>query len=163
LQGHLQPVLSGGFSADGRRIVTGSEDNEAHIWNVADRTTVAILSGHTAAVTAVAFSRDDARVFTASRDKTIKLWDVSEDGLRYSSSTDAAGQAAPVQAVNLLTLVGHNREVTSLALSSDGKSILSGSRDRRAIIWSAVDWPKPQEPGGVALARPLETGTSARP
>jgi WD40 repeat protein len=143
--GHSRPILSGAFAADGRRIVTGSEDNLALVWSVEDRAPVAILGGHTAAITAVAFSADDARVFTASRDSTVKVWDVSADGMKFSPSlADTTGLASPVAAVDLLTLKGHHREVTSLSISSDGKSILTGSRDRTAIIWRASDWPKTQ-------------------
>jgi WD40 repeat protein len=145
--GHSRPILTGAFSADAGRIVTGSEDNLAIVWSVPDRSPVAILGGHTAAITAVAFSADDARVFTASRDSTVKVWDVSRDGLAFFAP-DAGGDSprAAVKGVDLLTLSGHEREITSLAISADGRKVLTGSRDRTAIIWSAMEWPRAPQP-----------------
>jgi hypothetical protein len=150
--GHSRPILCGVFSADGQRIATGSDDNQALIWDVADHRPGAMLSGHTAAVTAIAFSADNARVFTGSRDSTIKVWDVSKQGLQFTSGTAGEEDAGIVRAVDLLTLNGHRREITSLTLSSDGRRILTGSRDQSAIIWNAAEWPlAPQDAPVAAL------------
>ncbi|MEX0587075.1 MAG: WD40 repeat domain-containing protein, partial [Pirellulales bacterium] len=155
--GHSRPILCGAFSADGLKIATGSEDNQVVVWDVGGRSPLAILGGHTAAITAVAFSPDDARVFTASRDRTAKVWDVSPGGLEFAE-TVAVGQVheGVARAFDLLTLTGHVREVTSLALSSDGRKLLTGSRDRTAIIWSTSDWSRaPASAGRPVAHRPL--------
>ena len=56
----------------------------------------------------MAFSADGNRLFCGSADKTIKVWDVQ------------TGQ-------ELLTLKGHTAMVKSVALSPDGKRLVSGS------------------------------------
>ena len=74
LKGHEGAVTAIGFSADGTRIVTGSADKTARIWNVEKGKEVAALKEHTDAVTAVAFGPDGDAIATGSADKTVKLW-----------------------------------------------------------------------------------------
>jgi WD40 repeat protein len=155
--GHSRPILCAAFSADGQRIATGSEDNLAIVWNIADRSPQAILGGHTASITAIAFSPDNARVFTASADRTAKVWDVSPEGLQFAEHVNER----VARAFDLLTLTGHVRDVTSLAISSDGRKLLTGSRDRTAIIWSTSDWSQP--PAAQPVAQTPVTISSNQP
>ncbi len=62
------------LSPDGARIVTGSADTTAKIWDTRTRKEILTLNGHTQEVTAVRFSRDGRQVLTASRDGTAILW-----------------------------------------------------------------------------------------
>ncbi|HUG92406.1 MAG TPA: WD40 repeat domain-containing protein [Planctomycetaceae bacterium] len=48
--------------------------------------------------------------------------------------------AAPGFAKEILTLSGHNEEVTSVRFSPDGRRILTAGRDGRAILWLTLDW-----------------------
>ena len=149
LTGHEGPVLCGVFSSDGTRVATGSEDNTVRVWSwdVSGKVeTQLALVGHTAAVTSVAISPDGLRVLTGSRDNTVKLWDtrIAEASARPAAAGDPAaakanGGAYPL-AQEILTLTGHTREVTSVAFSPNGKLVLTGSRDGRAILWLTVDW-----------------------
>ncbi|MCY2966299.1 MAG: protein kinase [Planctomycetota bacterium] len=130
--GHAYALTSAVFSPDGRYIATGSDDTTVCIWNAETGKLVptAILKGHTAAVTSLAFlptpSADQRkekayRLVTGSFDNTAKVWD-------------------PLAAKEILTLRGHTQEVTSLDVSADGRSIVTGSRDGSAILWRTADW-----------------------
>ncbi len=57
LRGHLEAVNSVAFSPDGQRIVTGSADWTAKVWDAAGGRELLTLKGHRAAITCVAFSR----------------------------------------------------------------------------------------------------------
>lgn len=123
LKGHGQAVFSAAFSADGKLVITGSEDSHAKLWDAATGKEVSLtdgqlgLQGHSAGVTSVAFSPDGERAITGSRDGTAKIWE-----LRNGEE--------------LLTLRGHTDEVTTVAFSPDpeGRNVLTGSLDGTLIL-----------------------------
>ena len=67
LEGHTGVVMTVAFSPDGARVLTGSDDGKARLWDAATGKTLATFEGHKGAVTAVAFSPDGARVLTGTR------------------------------------------------------------------------------------------------
>ena len=121
--GHNAGVLAGAYSADGSRIITGSEDlqRQAIVWDPVKREVVATLNGHTGPITAVALSADGKRALTGSHDKLTKLWDAT------------TGK-------EILTLAGHDDGVTSVSFSPDGRQVLTSGRDGRTLLWPGVDW-----------------------
>ena len=65
------------LSADGKRIVTGSDDKTVRVWNLEDDdlgASAIVLRGHHGAVTAVELSADGRRLVTSSRDGTVRVW-----------------------------------------------------------------------------------------
>ena len=119
LGGHLGSVWSVAFSPDGRRIVTGSADKTAKVWDSGSGKELVTLRGHSGGVRSAAFSPDGQRVVTGGDDQTAKVWEA------------ATG-------TNLLTLRGHSNAVYSVAFSPDGQRIVTGSHDRTAKVWEAA-------------------------
>ena len=74
-QGHTDALTSAVISPDGRRVLTGSEDKTARLWETDNGQLLATFQGHSDGVTSAAFSPDGTRVLTASRDKTARLWE----------------------------------------------------------------------------------------
>jgi TIR domain/WD domain, G-beta repeat len=107
------------FSQDGARVLTGSSDYTARLWDASTGNALASLAGHTGPIGAVAFSPDGKRVLTGSNDKTARLWDA------------ATGKS-------VATLAEHTKEVTGVAFSQDGTRILTGSQDSTARLWDAT-------------------------
>ncbi|HEY2743047.1 MAG TPA: hypothetical protein VGL86_00430, partial [Polyangia bacterium] len=61
LEGHTGGVRAAAWSRDGRRVVTGSDDETARVWDAAGGKTLAILRGHGAGVGDVDFAPDGKR------------------------------------------------------------------------------------------------------
>jgi eukaryotic-like serine/threonine-protein kinase len=162
LRGHLEDVTAVAFSPDGQRIVTGSWDQTAKVWEAASGRELLTLEGHSAPIRSVAFSPDSQRIVTGSWDQTAKVWETasgrdlltlggtngnvdsvafSPDGQRIvtglGDSTAKVWEA--VSGRELFTLKGHGHQVRSVGFSPDGQRIVTGSDDQTAKVWEAAN------------------------
>ena len=95
LYGHTGPVTSVSFSPDGTRIVTGSRDRTAKVWDARTGTALLELKGHMGRVIGAAFSPDGTRIVTGSDDETAKVWDArTGDGPARTRTATRAGWRA---------------------------------------------------------------------
>ena len=79
LQGHNGPIFALAISPDGTKVVTGSYDHTAKIWDMQTHNCIATLQGlrgHNRSIWALAISPDGTKVVTGSRDNTAKIWDI---------------------------------------------------------------------------------------
>src|ERR1043165_5470573 len=74
--GHTDWVFSVVFSADGKTVASGADDNTIKLWDVKTGQEMKTLSGHTDRIISLAFSSDSKTLASGSLDGTIKLWDV---------------------------------------------------------------------------------------
>ena len=117
LYGHTGAVRSVAFSPDGTRIVTGSDDHTAKVWDAMTGMPILELKGHAGPVASVAFSPDGTRIVTGGEDKTAQ-------GVGRADRTpllDLKGDAAA-------------RECR-VAFSPDGTRIVTAGDDRTAKVW----------------------------
>jgi WD40 repeat protein len=59
--------------ADGRRLVTGSDDKTVRVWDLDTGACLRTLKGHLDSVRSVALHADGLRVVTGSWDKTVRV------------------------------------------------------------------------------------------
>jgi WD40 repeat protein len=114
---HQGGVHAVAFSADGRRVATGSSDETARVFEAASGKEVARLI-HQGRVNAVAFRADGRYVATGSDDKTARVF-----------------EAATGKEVVRLTLEGG---VNAVAFSADGRYVATGSDDKTARVFEAA-------------------------
>lgn len=127
IPGHGQPILAASFSSSSSsRLLTGSGDNTARIFDCDTGTPMHILKGHTHHVLVVSWSPDDTTIATGSMDNTVRLWN-PETGTELG---------APLK--------GHSKWVNGLAwepyhLQTFGRPRLaSSSKDCTVRIWDVV-------------------------
>jgi len=75
LKGHSNGVTSVNWSPDGAQLLSGSRDNTARLWLVANAQNTVTYRGHRAAVLSVAWGPDGTQLASAGRDKTVQIWD----------------------------------------------------------------------------------------
>jgi WD40 repeat protein/energy-coupling factor transporter ATP-binding protein EcfA2 len=115
---HPEPVTSVAFSPDGDKVVTGSSDGIARVWNAGGRWDPILLREHGGIVASVSFSPDGRKVATGSWDHTARVW-----------NADGNGES--------IVLRGHSGSVYSVAFSPDGHKLVTGSEDTTARVWNA--------------------------
>ncbi|MBN2508084.1 MAG: protein kinase [Verrucomicrobia bacterium] len=116
--GGVHPLVAE-FSPDGRRVVTGSIDHTARIWDAATGKPLLPPLPHSNWVTWIAFSPDGERLATACKDGATRLWN--------AATGDPLG---PV--------LRHTQWVNSVQFSPDGRSVVTASDDQTAQVWDAA-------------------------
>ena len=112
--------------ATSSRMVSGSGDATARIWDCDTGTPFQTLKGHTSWVLAVAYSPDGSTIATGGMDNTVRLWN--------AQSGQAIG--GPLR--------GHHKYITSLAwepyhLQTLGRPrVASASKDASVRVWDVV-------------------------
>lgn len=120
--GNSEVVVSAAFSADGRRVITGSISSAIRLLDAETGKEIQHFAGQYSGefigtVSAVAISPDGSQVLTGSNDRTARLW-----------SVDTGKE--------LKRFAGHSGPVNCVAFSQDGRRALTGSDDQTARLWS---------------------------
>jgi WD40 repeat protein len=118
-QGHAKSVDALAVDRRGSRLLSGSVDATARLWDLDSGTCLHVLAGHKKTVAAVTWIDEDL-VATASYDTTVRLWNTA-DGIEVA------------------TLAGHRKNVVALAVSPDGALLASGGVADEVRLWSLPD------------------------
>src|SRR5271157_2555933 len=98
LSGHGYGVRALALTGDGR-VVSGSDDGTAKVWDLNSGQEERTLSGHGGGVRALALT-GDGRVVSGSSDGTVKLWDLNSGSCLATVLTDSSPRSFDVKAVS---------------------------------------------------------------
>jgi WD40 repeat protein len=148
LKGHKHWITALCFSRDGKTVLTGSWKDSLRFWDVATGEEVRQQEGHKSAVLALGFSPEGKSLVSLGYDQTLRHWDLASrrelsvdriscpDIQCGAFSLDTANFAIADTKTRILlrhsgTVVDLDRmsvdkEIFSLAVSPDGKTVASG-------------------------------------
>ncbi|MCI0464721.1 MAG: hypothetical protein L0Z62_47970 [Gemmataceae bacterium] len=122
LKGHGGPVQAVAFAPDGKALASAAQEKRdgfeyasVRLWDPVKGKELAPLEPGLTGIFALAFV-DATTLATAGQDDSVRLWDTSTGKLKHE-------------------LKSHLGWVASLAVTSDGKALLSGSHDGTARLW----------------------------
>lgn len=118
------------FSPDGSSIIAGAESGAIRISTIADGTTKLGLTT-ASPIQAIAGISDVNQVATAHADNVIRVWNFAD-----TQNPVAEGAEPPKPA---LELSGHSQPVTAIAVHSERKELVTGSRDSTLRVWNLAD------------------------
>jgi len=127
LSGHSGWVYSVAISPDGQTLANGSDDRTIKLWHLPTGTLITTLSDPSGnVVRSVAFSPDGKTLVSGSFNK-INLWKLGN----VLSGCKVGRSCVPTQ-----TLPGNLGIVESVAISPDGQTLASGSKDKTIKLWN---------------------------
>ncbi|XP_044125260.1 WD repeat-containing protein 88-like [Bufo gargarizans] len=163
LKGHRGAVTSCHFCLEDTKIITGSYDGTAKLWDFSTCSPVCEFKDeHTGPVSECCPAGDNKRMVTSSYDKTVKLWDmqtgkvlwsVSLDGLVTSCNVSGDGKhvVCAVDVDNAICIIDcataskvmyvkdhHTSTITRCCFDPESLRICSVSSDRSVKLWDVT-------------------------
>lgn len=156
---HDGRVRAVAFNADGSRVLTGSEDMTARVFDTAGGTQVSPSFTHGGPVVSVVWIPDQPWVATASSDHTARIFDtttaterahsthdgavnvvcVSADGHWLASGGDDGVLVTEVATGKLSSRLTHNAAVQAVVFSPDGARLATGCEDGAARLFNSAN------------------------
>jgi formylglycine-generating enzyme required for sulfatase activity len=168
---HSDYVETMDFSPDGETLAAGLFNDDVVFWSTSDWNST-VFTEHDNQLNAVAYSPNGQYFASASQDNTVKLWDaatkdilrtwtddfdsrdvtfdITSSHLIWASNDDKIYLASIADRQITMTIPGHGRDVTCVAVSQDGNFIASGAIDYNVILWSATTGERLQLFGGAS-------------
>ncbi len=119
MSGHIGVVNSVKLNNSGTLLLSGSSDHNIKLWDVKSGTLLRTFSEHITITKDVIFTPDEKSVISAEENYLV-YWPNAVSGL-----------------ISKFGMYGHTATVTSVAMSKDMKTIISGSYDSTVKIWDA--------------------------
>ena len=119
------------YSPDGKVLATTNYDGFLRLYDAATGTlwaTSSQLPNQTNGLNELCFFRDGQYVATAGLDNVVRVWDVAAAREKRQAKKD-------ITLVSVASFEGHQQAVVAVAVSGDGKTLISGGGDQMPRLW----------------------------
>ena len=156
----FSPIATIAFSPDGTLLASGGRDATIRLWHIATHEQIHAFTGHNSRVSAANFSPDGTVLASASSDGTVRVWNIEKQRqVAVLNTQNVAGETPwhvlfspngslvmiavlngqlilwDFQTQKILRQIDHQFSFPSIALSRDGKTLLSiASTDGRGDL-----------------------------
>jgi WD40 repeat protein len=147
LSHHEQEITALVVTPDGERLISGSSDRRITAWNTVRGEVERTWQAHSNAPCSLVACPDGFHVISGGSDgtfageSTVKVWDV-RTGEIVRTIDDFNGAVSNVlldptgrYLVTRSPVIEYEYEVYAVALSADGKTLASGSKDKTITLW----------------------------
>jgi len=123
-EGMTKVATSVAFADKGAKLIVGSMDEKAYVFEVESGKPLGFFGGHSRPVTSMAMSLDGQTAITGSGGRAkgkneIKVWKIADGDV-------------------LATAEEHEAKIAALALSFDGKTVATASYDNSVRLWDVL-------------------------
>jgi len=132
-EGHTWSVNCLAWTADGKTLISGSNDSSIRTWNTTTWQQINVLTEHTSVVTAIALSPNGRILASVSWDGTARLWNLE----------NSQPIGTPLQ---------HPSYVDCVSFSMDGKLLANGCYDGNAYAWDIAPIVREADLGELLLS-----------
>jgi WD40 repeat protein len=94
------------IAPDGKRALSGSEDNTLKLWDLDSGRELRTFTGHSNSVLEVAIHPDGLRAISGSVDKTLKLWNLATGEVLATLKVDYPVQCCAIAPDGLAIVAG---------------------------------------------------------
>jgi WD40 repeat protein len=158
--GHTNPVSCLAWSANGKLLISGSQDCTLRLWDIEKHITLKIFRGQKSSITSIAWSKDERQLISSGvYENTLYLWNMDTGAiykkfekhtglgvykivlsdnsqLLVSGGTDNILRLWDINTGTVLKIFrGHTDWVRCVAFSPDSKQLVSGSNDGTIRFW----------------------------
>ena len=163
LIGHSDWIRAIAFSTNGKYLVSGSNDRTVRLWDLQTGQLIRLLKGHKQRVKCIQISENGKLIISASADNTLKIWEIATGNcirtIKTSQHSKTVLNAIAINSdLSIIATGSTSRQGTiklwnwktgemidavkaassgirSLAMSPDGKILVSGSAGKTIKIW----------------------------
>ncbi len=166
LEGVDSVVYSIAVDADGKRAISGMQDGGVRIWDIETGALIQSLPGHENLVASVAFSPDGNFALSGSWDKTVRMWNLNTGkevlnvpadkvkGVGFFSNgrgivfgdRSKRNRVWDVDANKQVAEFLDEGDVDCIAISHDGRLLLSGTFEGTICLWRLPQIPPKKDP-----------------
>lgn len=118
LRGHTAPIRSVAWTVDSRRIVTGSNDGTAIVWDAEGGKPERTIRGDAGKIFSISLSPDGRFIVGGTEANTAVVWNIDTGAM-------------------VTTLRGHQADLYATAVAPNGRRVATGSFAGGIVVWNA--------------------------